>query len=220
MIWGCMSGLGVGQVYRCKGPMRQYQYIRVLRNHMLPSATVLYGQGQAFVFQQDNAPCHKARRVCAFFERSGVEVLDWPAQSPDLNTIEHLWEVLFRKVQNKKPSNLDVPWQLLQETWVTIPADTIQHLVHSMPRRCADVIAAKGQHTCWHHLRGGVPQCLPPFLQQRIRLCQSVKPGGKRRHLTRRMHGFVIIVLDEYQQQISRQQLECRLRIQETCHGH
>ena len=126
MIWGCMSGLGVGQVYRCEGTMRQDQYIRVLRNHMLPSATALYGQGQAFVFQQDNAPCHKAW-VCAFFERSGVDVLDWPAQSPDLNPIEHLWEVLFRKVQGRKPSNLDALWQLLREAWVAIPADTMTH---------------------------------------------------------------------------------------------
>ena len=147
MIWGCMSGLGVGQVYRCEGTMRQDQYIRVLRNHMLPSATALYGQGQAFVFQQDNAPCHKARRVCAFFERSGVVVLDWPAQSPDLNPIEHLWEVLFRKVQGRKPSNLDALWQLLREAWVAIPADTIRDLVHSMPRRCAAVIVARGPHT-------------------------------------------------------------------------
>ena len=111
-----------------------------------PLATALYGEWQDFVFQQDNAPCHKVRRVCAFFERSGVEVLDWPGQSPDLNPIEHLWEVLFRKVQNKKPSNLDALWQLLHEAWVAIPADTIQHLVHSMPRRCAAVIAAKCQH--------------------------------------------------------------------------
>ena len=147
MIWGCMSGLGVGQVYRCEGTMRQDQYIRVLRNHMLPSATALYGQGQAFVFQQDNAPCHKARRVSDFLQRSGVVVMDWPAQSPDLNPIEHLWEVLFRKVENKKPSNLNALWQLLQEAWVDIPAATIQKLVHSMPARCAAVVKAKGRHT-------------------------------------------------------------------------
>ena len=115
----------------------------VLRNHMLPSATALYGQGQAFVFQQDNAPCHKARRVSDILQRSGVVVMDWPAQSPDLNPIEHLWEVLFHKVENKKKSNL----QLLQEAWVDIPAATIQKLVHSMPARCAAVVKAKGHHT-------------------------------------------------------------------------
>ena len=115
MVWGCMSGRGVGQLYLCVDTMRQDQYIRVLRNQMLPSAGTLYGEGQAFVFQQDNAPCHKARRVCDYLEHSGVEVLDWPAQSPNLNPIEHLWEVLYRTVQGKKPSSLDALWQLLSK---------------------------------------------------------------------------------------------------------
>ena len=73
-----------------------------------------------------------------------MEVLDWPAQSPDLNPIEHLWEVLYRRVQGKKPSSLDALWQLLSEAWGAIPADTIQVLVHS---RCSAVIKAKGHHT-------------------------------------------------------------------------
>ena len=54
---------------------------------MLPSASSLYGEGEAFVFQQDNAPCHKANKVTIFLERSHVEVLQWPVQSPDLNPI-------------------------------------------------------------------------------------------------------------------------------------
>ena len=52
---------------------------------MLPAAFSLYGEGEAFVFQQDNAACHKANRVTRFLERSHVEVLQWPAQSTDLN---------------------------------------------------------------------------------------------------------------------------------------
>ena len=92
--------------------------------------------------QQDNAPCHKARRVCDYLEPSGVEVLDWLVQSPDLNPIEHLWEVLYRKVQGKKSSSLDALWQLLSEAWGAIPADTIQ-----VPKRSSAVIKAKGHHT-------------------------------------------------------------------------
>ena len=42
--------------------MRQDQYVRVLRKHMLPSASSLYGEGEAFVFQQDNAPCLKTEQ--------------------------------------------------------------------------------------------------------------------------------------------------------------
>ena len=53
MVWGCMSGLGVGQLYRCVGSINQDQYIGILQNAMLPSATALFGQGMPFSFQQD-----------------------------------------------------------------------------------------------------------------------------------------------------------------------
>jgi len=84
MVWGCMSGREVGQLYRWEGTMCQDQFISPLKSHASP-ASALYGEGQAFCFKQDNAPCHKARRGCDFMEHSDVEVSDWPAQSPDLN---------------------------------------------------------------------------------------------------------------------------------------
>ena len=69
--------------------MCQDQFISPLKSHASP-ASALYGEGQAFCFKQDNAPCHKARRGCDFMEHSDVEVSDWPAQSPDLNPFEPL----------------------------------------------------------------------------------------------------------------------------------
>ena len=107
--------------------MRQDQCVRVLRNHMLPSASSLYGEGEAFVFLQDNAPCHKANKVTKFLERSHVEVLQWPAQSPDSNPIENVWDVLFRKVERSKAGSLETLWQLLHAAWQAIPVDIVQN---------------------------------------------------------------------------------------------
>ncbi len=50
---------------------------------MLPSADNLYGDAD-FIFQQDLAPAHTAK---SWFNDHGVIVLDWPANSPDLNPI-------------------------------------------------------------------------------------------------------------------------------------
>ena len=93
--------------------MRQDQYNRVLMNRMLPSAASLYSGGQAYLVQQDNAPCHKARTIMSFFERSNIEVLQWPEQSP---------------------GSMEALWQLLHVAWQAIPVDTLQNLVHSMPK--------------------------------------------------------------------------------------
>ena len=65
------------------GAMNQHRYIQILRNQMLPCATGMFGRN--FVCVQDNAPPHTARDVAALLDRQDVEVMDWPAGSPDMN---------------------------------------------------------------------------------------------------------------------------------------
>ena len=82
-------------------------------------------------------------------EENGVPFLPWPAQSPDLNPIEHLWDVLERKLRErqKQPKNEDELFDFLLEKWKNIFLDIIENLANSMPRRVVKVKEANGYPT-------------------------------------------------------------------------
>ncbi len=76
----------------------------ILEHFMLPSADQLFKDAE-FIFQQDLAPAHTAKSTKTWLNYQGVGVLDWPANSPDLNLIEIRWGIVKRKMRNKRPKN-------------------------------------------------------------------------------------------------------------------
>ncbi len=87
MVWGCISAYGMGSLHVLEGTMNAERYIKVLEQHMLPSRRRLF-QGRPCVFQQNNAKPHNAAITTAWLHSRRVRVLNWPACSPDLSTIE------------------------------------------------------------------------------------------------------------------------------------
>ncbi len=104
-----------------------------LEHFMLPSADKLYRDAD-FIFQQDLAPAHTAKGTKSWFNDHGVTVLDWPANSPDLNPIENLWGLVKRKMRDTRPNNADELKATVKETWASIPPQQPQtdHL-HATP---------------------------------------------------------------------------------------
>ncbi len=98
---------------------------------MLPSADQLFKDAD-FIFQQDLAPAHTAKSTNSWLNDHGVGVLDWPANSPDLN-IENLWSIVKRKMSNKRPKNADELKATVKETWDSIPPQQCHKLITSMP---------------------------------------------------------------------------------------
>ncbi len=94
MIWAAMSSAGVGPLCFLKSTVSADIYQEILEQFMLPSADKLYGDAN-FIFKQDLTPAHTAKGTKSWFNDHGVTVLDWPANSPDLNPKENISEYPF-----------------------------------------------------------------------------------------------------------------------------
>ncbi len=121
-------------------------YQEVLEHFVLPAADQLYGDAD-FIFQQDVALAHSAKATSTWFKDHGIPVLNWPANSPDLNPIENLWGIVKRKMWYARPNNAEELKATIRAIWALITPEQCHRLIDSMPRRIAAVIQAKGAPT-------------------------------------------------------------------------
>lgn len=128
--------------------MDRYMYLNILQETMVPYAES--SLSLTWKFMHHNDPKHTAKLIKEFLTEEQVEVIKWPAQSPDLNPIENLWdqlEVDVRRKNRDKFKNNDVLFAALLQAWNEISGDVIKNLIESMPKRCQAVIKSKGYAT-------------------------------------------------------------------------
>ncbi len=142
MIWVAMPSAGVGPLGFLKTNVTAPVYQEILKHFMFPSADQLFKDAD-FIFQQDLAPAHTAKSTKCWLNDHGGGVLDWPANSSDLNPRENLWCIGKRKMRNKRPKNSDELKATVKETRAAIPPQQCHKLITSMPRRIEAVIKAK-----------------------------------------------------------------------------
>ena len=119
-----------------------------LRQQMLPAIEQL--AGDVYVFQQDNAPTHRARATIEFLRRETPAFIPsdlWPANSPDLNPVDYcIWGRAQQCVYQKPVKDVDELKQRLVEVWSGLRQTIVDDAIDEWRRRLRACVRVKGQH--------------------------------------------------------------------------
>ncbi|UYV78490.1 hypothetical protein LAZ67_16001724, partial [Cordylochernes scorpioides] len=139
MVWGAIAYDSRSPLLRIRGTMTAQRYV----DDVLRPVTLPYLQGVPnALYQQDNARPHTARISQQALQ--DVQMLPWPPYSPDLSPIEHVWDIIGRRLHAlPQPRSEDELWQMVEREWRAIPQDAIRTLIDSLPRRVAACIAVR-----------------------------------------------------------------------------
>ncbi|GFX23469.1 transposable element Tcb2 transposase [Trichonephila clavipes] len=148
LVYGGVSIDGRADLYIIRdGPLTARRYRdEILRPIVVPYAAAI---GDDFILMDDNCRPHCANLVEDFFFEKGIVQKEWPACSPDMNPVEHVWDALGRRVAGRQPppQTLQELERALKEEWDRIPQLVINSLIPSLPQRGSTLLAVRGNHT-------------------------------------------------------------------------
>lgn len=144
MVWACFSYNGIGKLVFVEENINSLVYQQILVENLCESARMM--DLDKFIFQHDNAPAHSSKLIKRFFDENKIELLSWPAQSPDLNPIENLWAIIGSKIAEKNIYNKKDLKGEIMNIWLNIDKDTLRNLAYSMPNRLMMTISNGGKN--------------------------------------------------------------------------
>jgi transposase len=147
-MWGCFCAQEIGTAEIFIGDLTGAKYATILRNNLVQSVNKWFGKNSVdWYFLHDNVRVHTAPAPRLLFHTKCWQVLDFPTYSPDLNPIENLWFVFKEEVERLNPETAEELEEAMRVVWESFDAEYLTSLMHSMPKRLAQVIANNGHKT-------------------------------------------------------------------------
>ena len=147
-----MCGVGFfgntkGPIFFFDGTVNAKNYIKHMEKYLLPWWKEL--QIKPLTMQQDNAPSHIADLTTQAFSKWGINLLEWPAQSPDLNPVENLWKMISDQVyaNGRQFFSVGELQKAIKFAYRKINPEKLWSLVNSMGKRLIEVIKKCGNST-------------------------------------------------------------------------
>ena len=141
MLWGSITHDGRKCLQKVCGTITSVKYLQILQESLL--AEMFLGEK----LQQDNASAHNSILSKTSFSENGSEILEnWPPNSPDINIIENVWNLLKKRVFQRHPKNIEELWAFCQEEFERIPLEYIENLYSSIPDRLNKIVQCNGKN--------------------------------------------------------------------------
>ena len=149
MVWGCISHDSKLDLVTIQGNLTGDQYIRDVLQPVVVPHFDNHPLATRFVYMDDNAKPHRPRAVTTYLQSEAVTSVPWPAMSPDLNPIEHIWDMLGRRIHAREPpvQNIRQLEAGLHREWQQLSQQDIRRLTGRMRCRVEAVIQARGGYT-------------------------------------------------------------------------
>jgi len=132
-VWGCLLKGNTLIIEIYDNTMNSDKYIEILKIHLINLLNI--NKPNKLLFQQDNAPCHTSYSAISFFSENNIEVMFWPPNSPDLNPIENIWNLLKRNIGNVIIKNKEDLINVVKKEAAKINVEIINKLINSMDNR-------------------------------------------------------------------------------------
>ncbi|KAG1136242.1 hypothetical protein G6F38_012200 [Rhizopus arrhizus] len=154
MLWSAITYAGVGWMCKINGNMDKTLYKEILEYELertIERGTNKLGlERHQVIFQHDNDPKHTFKLVKEYLKQQSYNILEWPAQSPDLNPIENMWSLLKRRLNDYEtaPKGMNELYERVTKVWYDLmKPEECQKVIETMPKRIKQRIKDKGRCT-------------------------------------------------------------------------